>query len=285
MSGVCAARHSFSYSPRAWVLGVSLVFIDGSEVCRITLRAVKPRQAGWLVLALTLAARAEPARAADGEFLYRARLVQAAPGKLLELIDLYKASWADCGAAGDEMPLWMRHSQGDRWDLLLLFPMGTYSGYYAPERVARRRAKTSAALAAKIRDDVAREEDVFVYGPPIEEVRGLSAKAAFFHVEMFRALAGRQSDLRREREMENAYLKALGRPANLVFVRDSGADWDLFTIGFYRDLKHYAESADIPEAAQEAAAKAAGFEDARHIGPYLRTLIASHHDTLAVAIK
>jgi hypothetical protein len=102
---------------------------------------------------------------------------------------------------------------------------------------------------------------------------------------MFQALAGRQSDLRKEREMENAYLKALGRPANLVFVRDSGAGWDLFTIGFYRDIKHYAESADIPEAAQEAAAKAAGFEDAKHIGPYLRTLISSHHDTLAVAIK
>ena len=238
-----------------------------------------------LGLMLAVAAGGREARGAEGEFLYRASLVQAAPGKLLELIDLYKANWAEGPAAGDEAPLWMRHSQGDRWDLLLLFPMGSFSAYYAPERVARRKAKTSAALAAKIHDAIAREEDVFVYGPSLEEVRGRSAKAAFFHVEMFEALAGRQSDLRREREMENAYLKALGRPANLVFVRDSGAGWDLFTIGFYRDIKHYAESADIPEAAQEAAAKAAGFEDAKHIGPYLRTLISSHHDTLAVAIK
>ena len=72
---------------------------------------------------------------------------------------------------------------------------------------------------------------------------------------MFHALPGRRADLFREREMENGYLKALGRPQNLIFVRDQGASWDLFTIGFYRDLKHYAESADIPEAAQEAAAK------------------------------
>jgi len=36
---------------------------------------------------------------------------------------------------------------------------------------------------------------------------------------------------------------------------------------------------------QEVAARTAGFEDAAHIGPYLRTLISSHHDTLAVAIK
>jgi hypothetical protein len=84
---------------------------------------VRPRRAGWPILALALALGAEPARAGDGEFLYRARLVQAAPGKLLELIDLYKASWAEYAAAGDEAPLWVRHSQGDRWDLLLLFPM------------------------------------------------------------------------------------------------------------------------------------------------------------------
>ena len=31
-------------------------------------------------------------------------------------------------------------------------------------------------------------------------------------------------------------------------MRDAGADWNLFTIGFYRDLKHYAESADGYEA-------------------------------------
>lgn len=236
------------------------------------------------LLVCVLAADAGPAAPAENAYLYRATLVQAAPGKLVELIDLYKSTRSS-PPDGDDPPFWMRHSQGDRWDLLLLFPMGSYSGYYAPERVARRKTKTSAALSAKIRDDVAREEDVFVYGPPLEEAASRFAKAAFFHVEMFQALAGKQADLYKEREMENAYLKALGRPMNLIFVRETGADWDLFTIGFYRDLKHYAESADIPEAAQEAAAKAAGFESASRIGPYMRTLIASHHDTLAVAIK
>jgi len=102
---------------------------------------------------------------------------------------------------------------------------------------------------------------------------------------VFDALAGKQSELFREREMENAYLKALKRPENLIFVRDQGAAWDLFTIGTYRDLKHFAESAGILEADQEAAAKAAGFEAANRIGPYLRTLISSHHDTLAVSVK
>jgi hypothetical protein len=181
----------------------------------------------------------------------------------------------------------MRHSQGDRWDLLLLSPIGTYSDYYSAERVARREraARSSQSILEKIRDSTAWQEDVFVAGPPLPEVRGRFAGAGFFHVEMFHALPGKRSDLSREREMENAYLKTLGRPQNLIFVRDQGAAWDLFTIGFYRDLKHYAESADIPEASQEAAARAAGFESARQIGPYLRALIASHHDTLAVAVK
>jgi len=123
-----------------------------------------------------------------------------------------------------------------------------------------------------------------VYGPPLSEVRERFAKAGFFHVEMFVALPGRQADLYRQREMENAFDRALGLPQNLIFTREAGASWDLFTIGCYRDLKHYAEGSEVPAAAQDSAAKAAGFEGARQIGPYLRTLIREHHDTLATAI-
>jgi hypothetical protein len=50
-------------------------------------------------------------------------------------------------------------------------------------------------------------------------------------------------------------------------------------------LKHYAQAADVPPAEADAAAKSAGFESTAQIGPYLRTLIALHHDTLAAAIK
>jgi hypothetical protein len=219
--------------------------------------------------------------------LYRATLVQAAPGKLLEVVDFYKAGWPGTSGSGDEPPIAMRHSQGDRWDLLLLFPMGSWRDYYAADRIARRQGARDAAKAdlARLAADVAWTEDVFVFGPPLEQVRARLGPAGFFHVEMFEALPGAQARLHRQREMENAYLKALNLPENLIFVRDSGAAWDLFTIGAFRDLKHYAESADVPEAKQEEAAKAAGFDGAKAIGPYLRTLISSHHDTLAVAIK
>ncbi|HYX21956.1 MAG TPA: hypothetical protein VFA98_14020, partial [Thermoanaerobaculia bacterium] len=109
--------------------------------------------------------------------------------------------------------------------------------------------------------------------------------AGFFHVEMFEALPGRRADLLKQRQMENDYSRRMGLPENLIFVRDSGAAWDLFTVGGYRDLKHYAEGSDLPETKSEEAARAAGFDGAKGIGPHLRTLIALHHDTLAVAVK
>jgi hypothetical protein len=241
------------------------------------------------VLALAMRFAVVPGSTAvpAADYLYRTTLLQAAPGRLLEVIDLYKAGWPGSKDSGDEPPIAMRHSQGDRWDLLLLFPMGSFAEYYAPSRVAKRGKAAEAARAelAKLRGDIAWQEDVFVTGPPIDDVRARLAKAGFFHVEMFDALPGKERELYRQREMENAYLRTLNLPENLIFVRDSGAHWDLFTIGAYRDLKHYAENADVPEAKSEEAAKAAGFDGAKGIGPYLRTLIASHHDTLAVAIR
>ncbi len=236
-----------------------------------------------LLLAISLALFVPSVAAAETTYLYKAKLVQAAPGKLLEVIDLYKATLTGYKDAGDEPPLWMRHSQGDHWDLLVLLPLKSYADYYSLERVAKRKLQREALT--RLDDLIAWQEDVFVYGPPLDELRGAFAAASFFHVEMFQSLAGKQAELFKEREMENAYLKMLKRPENFIFVRDQGAAWDLFTIGAYRDLKHFAESAGIPESEQEAAAKTAGFAAANRIGPYLRTLISSHHDTLAVSIK
>ena len=239
-----------------------------------------------LVFAVLLLGGCGSAAAADNTYLYKVTLVQAAPGKLLDLIDLYKSQAAALAAKeiGDEAPLWMRHSQGDHWDLMILFPMGSYSDYYQRERAAKR-AQLSAGLADKFKADIAWQEDLFAYGPPLAELRKAFAAGAFFHVEMFVALPGQLADLYKEREMENAYAKAIKEPENFIFVRDQGAPWDIFTIGVFRDLKHYAEGADVPAKDQEAAAKAAGFTAPNQIGPYLRRFIREHHDTLAVAVK
>ena len=50
------------------------------------------------------------ARAAEPTYLYNAKFVQAAPGRLLELIDLYKKRAPGYAASGDEAPLIIRHT-------------------------------------------------------------------------------------------------------------------------------------------------------------------------------
>jgi hypothetical protein len=239
------------------------------------------------IIAVILLAAA-PARA---DYLYKALFLRAAPGKLLDTIALYKSRMPVYDASGDARPFLMRHSQGDQWDLLLLFPMESWTAYFSADRVANReRAAREAGVpqaefARRFYEAVAWHEEVFVEGPPLEEVRKRWDGAGFFHVEMFISLPGKQAELRREREMENKYLEGVGRHGNLIFTHDQGAAWDLFTIGFYRDLPHYAESAGIAPEKAEASARAAGFRGTADIGPYLRTLIASHHDTLCVTVK
>ncbi|HET6898743.1 MAG TPA: hypothetical protein VFK70_10355 [Vicinamibacteria bacterium] len=213
-----------------------------------------------LVGASAVRAQEPPAPSMRGETLHRMTLLRAAPGRLLDLV-----------AAVKGRGLVLRHSQGDQWDLMVLAPVAGYADLAAAPPLA------DAAL-------VAWQEDELVRGPDVARLDGFSG-AGLYHIEMFVALAGRRGDVVHEREMENAYLAALGRPRNAIFVREFGAAWDSFTIGPYRSWKHFAERDDIPPERSSAAARAAGFEGDDRIGPYLRSLIQSHHDTLATPVR
>ena len=257
------------------------------------MNGVKAR-AGWILHALSLAAlawaAATPAAAEEaGSYLWRATTMRAAPGRLLEVIELMKerqASGLDARLGG-EFPFIMRHSQGDQWDLLLLLPMESWTAYYAPERVARRRQHETEnrAFFARLEQMVAFREDLFAHGPPLADVGAAFAGNRFYHVEMFEALAGKRAELLEQRRMENAYLAATGRTTNLVWTGAAGTDVDVFTIGFYPSLVAFAAPSPATAAARERAATEAGFESRSFIGAYLRTLISGHHDTLAVAIE
>lgn len=233
----------------------------------------------------------QAAESAAPTYLYKTTFVRAAPGKLLDLIALHKDRMALIDSAGDERPLWWRHTQGDQWDLMLLYPMGSYAEYYSNERISRREKAVNAATVSqkefqeRLNACSAWKEDVFVLGPPLSAMKKASEGAAYYHIEIFVALPGKQAELYKEREMENAYQVGTGRPATLIFVRDQGATWDLFSLGFYRDLKHWAESPDVPKEKRDIVARQAGFRDADAIGPYMRTLIDMHRDTMGVAIK
>jgi hypothetical protein len=238
------------------------------------MRTVVKAMALLLVACMHVAAQ-KPDQTDQQTNSYKATLVQAAPGKLLELIRLYQSSVQHAENQSSAGLLWMRHSQGDHWDLLILYPLA--SSGTTGSSVVERQARKDGLIAWL--------EDIFAKGPPLDEVKKRFANAGFFHVEMFVALPGKDDELYKEREMENDYSRRLKAPDNLIFTRESGGAWDLFTIGFYKDLKDYAEAANRPEKDKNDAAKTAGFGTPSQIGPYLRTLISTHHDTLATAIK
>ena len=243
----------------------------------------------WL-LAPALAVLLSSPVSAQEAGTYRALTVQAAPGALLDLIELFREERALYAALGEEPGLWMRHSQGDLWDLMLLYPIEGMSAYFAPERMRRLAAartpsgRTGAELQRAIDAHTAWREEVFVHGPSAAEIKEAWAGAGLYHVEMYQGLAGKRDELVREREMENAYSGALGRTPTKIFTRIAGAAPDGFPIGFHRDLKAYATPPEATRAQQEEAARAAGFRGADYIGAYLRELILRHHDTLAVPI-
>jgi hypothetical protein len=224
-------------------------------------------------------------------YLYKTTFVRAAQGSLLDLIALYKERMAVVEAAGDVRPFWWRHTQGDQWDLMLITPMGSYIDYYAKARVAKRKKAADAsglteeAFARKLDACSSWREDVYVLGPPLEFVQKAFEGTTYYHIEIMVSLPGKQAELFQEREMENVYGTAGGRPYNMIFVRESGASWDIYTLGCYRDLQHWAAPSPLTREEREAAAKKAGFAGADAIGPYMRTLIDLHRDTMGVAIK
>jgi hypothetical protein len=223
--------------------------------------------AGLLVVATLAAAQAD-----RGDHVYRMTLLRAAPGRVLDLVQDVKTRVAANLPPDRGRPLLLRHSQGDQWDLFVFIPRG--AGAAAPI--------DTMPLAAS--EWVAWQQDEVVRGPEVWSAPGFT-EAGLCHIEMFVALAGKRDELVRERQMENAYARALGRPVTAIYVREFGAEWDAFTIGPYRSWKHYAERDDIKPEASLAAAKQAGFESDAHIGAYMRSLINTHHDTLLTVIK
>lgn len=243
-----------------------------------------------ITIAAALAMLASPVGAAtEGDYLYRIETIRAAPGKLKDLLE-----WAAQAKearyfedAGAPFPLVMRHSQGDQWDLFVILPMESFAVFHSKARTAKRAAaaKKHAALLAAQDGLIAFEEDLFAFGPSFEEIDRAYRDNALFHIEMFAAAPGKERDLLEQRRMENAYLGATGQTENMIFRRANGTDVDVFTIGFHKDLKTFA--ADSPASAdeKEAAAKAAGFKDRADISFLLRSLISSHHDTLATKVE
>jgi hypothetical protein len=248
--------------------------------------------ASLLVFAPVMSATAQPAPGHEGRHLYRLEILQAAPGRLLELIDAARQRGVLATRAGDEAPVIARHSQGDHWDLVLIWPMGEWGAYYDASKVARRESAagrtglpTMQEAESRMVPLVAWHEDLYVRGPGVDALRAHVKDANLLHFEMMQALPAKRDALVEERRMENAFNRNRGRGETLIFVRDAGAAWDVVTVAAYRNWRHYAESELISLEDNDAAAKKAGFPNADGVGPYMRTLISTHRDTLGPQVR
>jgi len=199
----------------------------------------------------------------EGDQLYRVSTVRAAPGALSGLLD-----WAAPKNTRDFHVL--RHSQGDHWDLMFVTAMNGMS---------------LAPVFGGAEHLIAFQEDTFAYGPAASRFAAAYGDNALYHIEMFAALPGKTAELLEQRRMENAYLSATGQTTNMIFRGVAGTDVDVFTIGFHENLEAFAAPSPASPEESEAAARAAGFRDRADISFYLRSLLAGHHDTLAVKVE
>ncbi len=225
----------------------------------------------------------------EGDELYRVTTLRAAPAQLAALLDWF-ADVEGSGYYADAAmppPLLMRHSQGDQWDLMLIAPMGSWVAYHADEAAGKRgsAAQRHADLLAAYGSLIAFEEDHFAYGPAWKSLSRAYADNAFYHIEMFEAVAGKTGELLDQRRRENGYLEATGQRPNTIFRRAAGSDVDVFTIGFHPSFEAFAAPAPASVEEKEAAAKAAGFAGLADLSFFLRSLISGHHDTLAVKVE
>jgi hypothetical protein len=215
--------------------------------------------------------------------------LRAAPGQFSELISTLEESITIHEEAGDLAPFWIRHSQGDQWDFMLIYPIGDFSSFYDDDRIEKRSSawNTSRGLATSERLSAltSHREEWFARSVTVDVLAARFDGMGLFHVEMFAGLPGKRPELLQQRRMENRYYEHLDRPQNILFVRETGSNWDAMTIGFHESLQSFAAGGTLhSEAEQDEAARVAGFGGVDRIGPYLRSLLNYHHDTLAVPV-
>lgn len=214
---------------------------------------------------------------------YKVSLLRANPGDLLELIDEIKDDIKSHEALGIDKPYLLRHSQGDQWDLMLIYTINNISDHLSQENLIKRKASNTLdkAYGDSYHDLVSFQEEAIVEGPDKERFVEWFEEYGYFHIEIFTALAGKQEELLKQREDENVFYSHINHKGNLIFTRVFGPSWDIFTIGAYYDLKDFADDGGVTSEQEDEAAKKAGFEGVNYIGSYLRSLLLHHHDTLA----
>ncbi|WP_462248038.1 hypothetical protein [Ekhidna sp.] len=216
------------------------------------------------------------------EQLYKVTLLRAKPAELLNVIDIINDDISKYDSYVPNKPYLLRHSQGDHWDLMLIYPINSLEDYFSKNE-SDLRAKSQSlekSYGDSFHDFISFQEEAIVKGPDLAIFNEAFEKYKLFHIEIFTALAGKQSELLEQRKAENVFYAGIDHRPNFIFTRVFGPSWDNFTIGFYEDLHDFA-GPEISFEKEDQAAKDAGFDGVNYIGSYLRSLLFEHHDTLA----
>lgn len=245
------------------------------------------RRAVFLAL-LVLGITSQVFAQTEGDYLYKVTLLRAAPGHFNELMTTLESSFDKAVESGDEAPFWMRHSQGDHWDFMVIYPMDSWQSYFAADRVAKRATawneEDGIAITRDLEQHLSYSEDWYSFSVDLTEMTSRFDQMGLFHIEMFAGLPGQREELLEQRRMENRYYAHLDRQQNIIFTRAGGSNWDAMTIGTYTSLAAFAAGGTLHSAQeQEEAARVAGFSGTEQIGPYLRSLLSYHNDTMAVS--
>ena len=218
--------------------------------------------------------------------LYKVTLLRAKPGSLLELIDMIKSDISNHEEYLNSKPYLLRHSQGDHWDLMLIYPIQRLEEYFS-KNTMNKRAKSETiekTYASDFFNLVSSQEEAIVVGPRSDKFQNAMENFNLFHIEIFTALAGKQAELIKQRQNENLFYVLTQHRPNFIFRRVFGPSWDIFTMGWYKDMHDFAGPA-IDIEIEDKAAKDAGFEGVNFIGSYLRSLLLEHHDTFAKKVR
>lgn len=209
---------------------------------------------------------------------YRITTLRAARGKWKDLRDEIRALGkpGTQSEGGAIVPLRFRHSQGDHWDFMLIQPIN-------PTVPLLESLGQDRLFRGRLMNLVDFDEDWYAVGPQWQTLSQDADGNLLAHVEMFRAAAGQLKALSDQRTRENAFLKQTGAKQNHIFGRMTGADWDVVTIGFHKNLEAFATGGTDDAVQADRAARDNGFDGVGDIAPYLRSLLVSHQDTLAVA--
>ena len=201
--------------------------------------------------------------ASQGSELYHIHAVKAAPGKLLELIDAYKAAPAPDEGQPQVTPIILRHRQGGEWDILVISPRGAETTVSAGQPSADARA-----LNERLATLSAWHADSFAAGPAWDAVRQAllpdpDAGTPVFVVSDYRAIPGHRPQLRQALEGGQA-----GASGSVLLTHVEGAPWN------FLHVTRYASWADLgtpPPSPQQQ-------------GIAAREHMAVHHDTVATYV-